>query len=224
VGTLTVAKILSNVRSDLNESSTTILSDAEITIILNMGYRDVCAKGLCYESKIAKTNISVSQKVVSLVGNGVIRVNYVEYKSGATQGGWGLLCALPQTFGHASVDGSSPQYWFQWGDYLILDPVPDVGTYDLEIYAACYPTVVLSTAGTDLPASNLPVEFHESVYLFTLAFSALKLRRWADAAMAYNQYIVEVQRKRNEYVMKYPEGQIAHRLPDTVTMETPDGR
>ncbi|MFH1147222.1 MAG: hypothetical protein V1736_05890, partial [Pseudomonadota bacterium] len=54
---------------------------------------------------------------------------------------------------------------------------------------------------------------------FTLAFAALKLKRWADAANAYNKYIMSVQQKRAEYIMKYPDGRISHEIPGSVTME-----
>jgi hypothetical protein len=263
MATLTFAKIISNVRSDLNESGTTGLSDAELRLIVKDGLKDTAVKGLCYEQKIAKTDIP-ARKIVSLVGSGVLRVNYVEYKSGTTQGGAGLMAVLPSTFGHTNLDGTSPQYWFQWGEYIMLDPTPDVAAYDLEVYAACYPTSIASgslvvgttyvidlvgtttwatagaaaeTLGTEFVASatsagtgtavtmsQLPVEFHECVYLFTLAFAALKLKRWGDAANAYNKYIIDVQRKRNEYIMKYPESRLALELPSNVTMEAKSER
>ena len=223
MGTLTVAKIISMVRSDLNETTTTMLSDAELTIQINDGYKDTCVKGLCYENKIAKNNIATSQKVISLVGDNVIRVNYVEYKTGTTEGGKGMIGILPQAVGYIPINTNVPQYWFQWGQYLIVEPLPDAATYDLAVYAACYPSAVLVATSADLPASNLPAEFHECVYLFTLAFAALKLRRWGDAAMAYNKYIVAVQQKRMEYVMKYPDGRASHELPDNVTMQEQKG-
>lgn len=219
MGTLTVSNIISNVRSDLNETTTTMLSDAELTIMINDAYKDTCVKGLCYENKITKDNIAVSEKIISLVSSNVIRVNYVEYKTGATEGGKGMICTLPQVVGYVPINTNAPQYWFQWGPYLIVEPLPDAATYDLAVYAACYPSAVLVATSADLPASNLPVEFHECVYLFTLAFAALKLKRWADAANAYNKYIADVQRKRMEYVMKYPDGRISHEIPDSVTME-----
>jgi hypothetical protein len=68
VGTLTITNIINNVRSALNETSTTMLSDAELTILINDGYKDICAKALSYEKKITKDNISTSQKIVPLVG------------------------------------------------------------------------------------------------------------------------------------------------------------
>ena len=223
MATLTLSTIRSLIRSELNESTTTALTDTELNSIINDGYKDVSAKGLCYENKIAFNNIA-AQKIVPLVfaTNHILRVNYVEYKSGTTQGGWGMMRVVPQTIGHMKIDGSTPQYWYQWGDYLYVEPVPDVATYDLEVYASCYPAAVLS-GDSDTP-TNLPSEFHESVYLFAVAFAAFKLKRWGDAANAYNRYIIDIQRKRNEYVTKYPDGRFAHELPDHVTMEAQGGR
>ena len=213
MGTMTLATIRNNVRSDLNETTTTMLSDTELNSAANDGYKHVCSLGLCYESKITKDNIA-AEKIISLIGNDVIRVNYVEYKTGTTQGGKGMIGILPQAVGHMPINTSVPQGWFQWGQYLIIEPVPDDTTYDLAVYAACYPAAVMSADG-DLPAS-VPVEFHECIYLFTVFAAALKLRRWSDAAGAYNRYIAEIQRKRSEYIMKYPDGRIAHVIPDSV--------
>jgi len=230
MGTLSLVTIRNLIRSDLNESSTSLLSDTELNSLVNDGYKDVAVKGLCYELEVTFSNI-LAEKIIPLVfgTNRIIRVNYVEYKSGTTDGGWGMLAMLPQATGHtpaafvnATNQTGTPQYWFQWGDYLKIDPIPDVTTYDLKVFASSYPTPALS-ADADLCA-DLPVEFHECVYLFALAFAALKLKRWGDAANAYNRYIMEVQRKRNEYVMKYPDGRFPHELPDNVTMEEPRGR
>jgi hypothetical protein len=221
MGTMTLSTIRNLVRGDLNELGTTMLTDTELNSIANDGYKDTSVKGLCYESKITKDNIAASERVISLVANNVIRVNYVEYKTGATEGGKGILCVMPQAVGFKLFNGYVPQGWFQWGPYLIIEPIPDAATYDLAVYATCYPAAVMSADG-DLPTS-IPVEFHECVYLFTLAFAALKLKRWADAAIAYNGYIMDVQRKRAEYIMKYPDSRLSHEIPDNVTMETQRG-
>ena len=225
MGTLTLSTIRSLIRSDLNESSTTLLSNTELNSLVNDGYKDTAVKGLCYEKKITFSNIA-TQKIIALdfATNRILRVNYVEYKSGSTEGGWGLVGILPQAIGHCDLEyvnvtngTGTPQFWYQWGDYLVIEPLPDVNSYDLEVYASCYPDAVVSSDSGLL--TYLPVEFHECAYLFALSFAALKLKRWGDAANAYNRYIVEVQRKRNEYIMKYPDGRFDHELPDNVTME-----
>src|SRR3989338_6128358 len=161
MSTLTLAVIRSLVRSDLNESGTTILSDTELNAIINDGMKDVAVKGLCYENKIAFDNIATTQKIVPLLQatNHILRVNFVEYKTGTTEGGLGMLGVLPQTIGHSTINGNTPQYWFQWGDFLIVEPITDAATYDLAVYATCYPAAVLSADG-EIP-SSLPVEFHE---------------------------------------------------------------
>ncbi len=216
MATMTLTIIRSLVRSDLNESSTAILSNTELNAIANDGYKDVAAKGLGYENKIAFTNIPASVRLVPLAGNNVVRVNYVEYDLGAS-GCLGMLKILPQALGHISIgDANTPQYWFQWGDFVVVEPLPDVATYDINVYASCYPAAVM-TNDNDTP-SSLPAEFHEDVYFFTLAYAALKLKRWADAATAYNRYIDSVQRKRFEYILKYADSYSIHQLPNSVTV------
>lgn len=224
MGTLNLLTMRNLIRSGLNESTTTMLLDTELNSGINDGYKHTAAMGLCCENKIAFDNIPAAQKIIPLLPatNRIIRVNYVEYKTGTTEGGLGMLGILPQTVGRISTDGNSPKYWFQWGDYLIVEPITDVATYDLAVYASCYPSAVLSADG-DLPAS-IPAEFHECVYLFAMAFAALKLKRWADAAGAYNRFIIDVQRKRAEYIMKYPDGRLSHDLPDNVTLEERRGQ
>lgn len=212
MSTLTLSTIRSLVRSNLNEASTTMITDAELNAIINDGYVDTSFKGLCYETKITKDNIA-AEKIISLRGSYVIKVNYVEYKLGSTEGGRGLLQVLPQVVGYVPVSGSAPQYWFQWGDYLVIEPVPDVATYDLAVYAACYPSTVLSADG-DLPL--LPPEFHECILEYAMAFSAIKLRRWADFAALYNRYITSVQMRRQEFIKKSPDPRATHDLPDVV--------
>jgi hypothetical protein len=223
MSTMTLAVIRTLIRSELNETGTSLLTDTELNRIVNDGYKDVAVKGLCYENKLTYDNISTGTRTISLSANGVIRVNYVEYKTGTTEGGLGLLCVAPQTIGHSTIDeaANTPRYWFQWGQNLIIEPVPDAATYDLAVYAACYPAAVLSADG-DKPDS-IPVEFHECVYGFALAFAAYKLKRWGDAGNAYNRYIMDVQRKRAEYVTKYPEGRYTHEIPDDVKMEAVKG-
>lgn len=215
MATLTLATIRNLIRSDLNEATTTAITDTELNSIINDGYKDVSVKGMCYENKITLTDIPISIRMIPLSSYNIVRLNYVEYNLGAS-GCLGLLSVMPQTIGHIPINGYSPQYYFKWGNYLVIEPLPDVGTYDLFLYASCYPAAVM-TADGDTPAS-LPIEFHESVYQYALAFSCLKLKRWGDAANFYNKYIENVQSKKFEYVSKYPDSRMMHELPATVTV------
>ncbi|MFA5340234.1 MAG: hypothetical protein WC332_00510 [Clostridia bacterium] len=199
MSTLSLSGIRTLIRSEINEATTTSLTDAELNSIINDAYKDTSVKGLCYESKIAKTNIT--SKIISLASDNIVKINYVEYDLGTSC--LGMIQSNVPTIGHTPVDGSTPQYWFKWGDYLIVEPVPDVSTYDLNLYASCYPAAVLS-GDTDTLVS-LPIEFHECVYLYSVAFSCLKLKRWGDFVSFYNRYIESVQSKKMEYISKFPE-------------------
>ncbi|MFH1147970.1 MAG: hypothetical protein V1736_09735 [Pseudomonadota bacterium] len=229
MATLTQAIIELLVRSDLNETTTTMLSETELHAIIADGGKDVTAKGLCNEVLIDRPALA-AERIITLIptaggGEDLIRVNYVEYITGATWAAGlaasaepkGMICCLPQAVGFAPITTGVPQYWFQWGNYLIIEPVPTAATYSMKIHAACYPTSEATLYTT------IPTEFHECIYQFTLAFAALKLKRWADFANAYNKYIADVQRKRMEYITKYPEGRISHEIPDSVTMEEKRG-
>ena len=221
MATLTLSGIRNLVRSDLNETSTTMLSDAELNTMINDGYKDVANKGLCYEVKASVPNVTALVKIISFAEitalNFGIKITKVEYKSGTTDGGTGMMAILPQAVGHIPINGNSPQYWFQWGEHLVIEPLPDIATYDLYVYMSFTPLAIISSeSGTPV---LLPIEFHECVYLFTLAFAALKLRRWGDAAMAYNKYIMSVQQKRAEYITRYPDYRSSHELPDNVIMQ-----
>jgi hypothetical protein len=213
MGTLTLLGLRNLWRAGFNEASTTRITDAELTSIANDGYKDTAVKGLCYESKIAKTNIPASVRLVSLVGNNVVRVMYVEYDL-SPSGSRGLLCIPPPTVGHAPIKNYTPAGWFQWGNYVVVEPPPDVATYDLNIFAACYPAAVM-TNDSDTP-SSLPVEFHESIYLYGKAYVALKLKRWKDFVLGYNEYIDTLQFKRLQFISKFPEVRTMHEIPDDV--------
>lgn len=214
MATLTLSTIRSLTRSALNDTGTARLTLAELNTLANDGYKDVSVKGICYESRITDvtTNITAGACVVSLVGKSVIRVNHVAYVT--TTAEKGLARIDPRAHGHLNLSGAAPQFWFPWGDFIVIDPAPDVGTYDLAVYAARYPAAAMS-ADADTP-TNLPAEFHECVYLFARAFARLKLRQWGKFVEDYNDYTQEVQRRKFEYIMKHPDPREAREMPPVV--------
>ncbi len=220
MATLNLGIIRSLVRGALNETTTTTLTNTELNAIINDGYKEVCAKTGCYEVRINVQNITSGVKLVPLsyaaVSNYVMRVNYVEYYRTTSDSpyGYGLPQVYPQTIGHMPIDTYVPQFWFQWGNFLVVETNPDAGTYDLFVYASCYPSTVLS-ADADVP-SCAPPELHESIYFYATAFAAIKLKRWADVAVFYNRYIDTIQPRKYEYVMKFPENRVWHDIPNRV--------
>jgi hypothetical protein len=149
-------------------------------------------------------------RMIPLLSLNIVRVNYVEYLGSSL----GMIGIVPQALGHIKIDTYTPQFWFQWGNYLIIEPLPDVGTYGLNIYAACYPDSVM-TSDSDLPV-YLPVAFHESIYSYALAYSCLKLKRWQEATTFYMRYITNLQRKKDEFAIRRPDVRAMMDIPNVV--------
>ena len=210
---LNLGTIRTLVRSNLNETSFTPITDAELNAIVNDGYINVAVKALCYEQKIPVNNIPSSVDLIPLAGYNIVKVNYIEYSSPDLP--LAMISVNPQTIGHVTIDGSSPQFWFQWGNYVKIEPLPDTSTYDLNLFVSCYPALPM-IADTDLPYL-IPAEFHECIFLYTLAFASFKLRRWNDAIDHYNRFTERVQIERQEYQSKFPEVRAQLDLPNKVT-------
>lgn len=212
MATLTLLTIRNMIRNKFNDQSVAVLSDAFLNLLINDGYKDVSIKGVAYESRISKSNITTSSNIVSLVGSNVIRPNFVTYSTGS--GEIGLVKILPHALGHIPTQGNYPQFWFPWGECIVIDPAPDVATYDLFVYSAVFPSAVLTSDTATF--TNLPPEFHECVYEYAAAMCNLKLRLWANFISDYNDYISEVQRRKAEYIIKNPDLMVMRNIPDTV--------
>jgi hypothetical protein len=216
MSTQTLSTIKTLVRDSLNESSTTVLSDAELELIIQDGYKDVAVKTMCYEvTKTITLTAGVSVYRIPTTSQIALRVTYVDHNNR------GLIKSVPNINGRIGVVTSglgTPQTWFTWGDLLIIDPPADATSAavspGLTLYCSAYPAAVITTT-----ISNIPDEFHESIYEFARAFSALKFKRWGDVANSYNTYIENLQAKRFEYVMKNPDSRSMSEVPNSVKLQ-----
>jgi hypothetical protein len=199
--TLTIAR--SMVRDAISEESTTILSDTELGNIINDGYKEVCIIGLAYEA--TKTfDLTEGCHIYTIPETTQVSaiVNYVEINSR------GILEQFPTQFGHngeVTAGKGVPIGWFQWGNLIVIDPPPNAtyagaSYHTVTLYCSCYPAAICTTT-----FESLPLEFQESIVEFGIAFSLFKLKRWGDAAIAYNKYIGNLQRKRFDYIEKLAE-------------------
>ena len=127
----------------------------------------------------------------------------------------------PSTFGHMPINGTAPQFWCQWGNSIVIEPLPDA-VYVLSIFVSDFPVTEL-TAVTDYP-SSLPDEFHPCIVDFALYIFSVKMKKWQQAAKYYNIYVRNLSTRKREYAMNHPDGRFAHELPENVTMEAQGGR
>lgn len=216
MASITISTITSIVRDNLNEQSTVILSDTEISNIIKDGYKDALAKLLCYEVSEALTLVD-GQKIYPIPATYQVpfRVTYVESNSK------GLMEILPQIVGHLNpTDITSgkgiPLYWFQWGKNIIFEPTPNstAAGYTTNIYRACFPDSAPTTVLT-----NLPAELDDCVADFATAYANFKLKRWGDAGLAYNRYIAGIQKRKFDYIIRPADPRTARQLPYQIVQE-----
>ena len=158
-------------------------------------------------------------------GTGTLTYGFSVYYSGGGGGGGGsetglynkgLLKILPETIGHITIDGDIPQYFFQWGGYAVIEPVPG-GVFQLKLFVSDYPTGEL-TATTDYPTS-LPDEFQPCVVDFACYVLSIRMKKWRQAARYYNLYINNLKKRKKDYMDRKAERRAIHALPGKVKYE-----
>jgi hypothetical protein len=127
-----VANIEKLIASDLQCSSELQIPGPDILTAINDGYKEVSSRAFCIEETYDATT-AVDSRIIEYSGHKVIDVYCVEL-------GKFLLNTIPQMFGiNLDANNNYPQKWFQWGNYIIIDPVPST-IYNLIIYTAIPPT------------------------------------------------------------------------------------
>jgi len=124
-----------------------------------------------------------------------------------------LLKTSPLVYGHITVPDYTPRYWFQHGNRVIFEPVPD-SAYRMKLFIAAYPSAALIEE-QDVP-TEIPSEFRMCIVDFACYVLSLKLKRYAKAAEYYNKYINNLNMLRNEYIKRQAERKSIHEVPDSV--------
>jgi hypothetical protein len=186
---------------EFNEPSSGCISDTELFAAINDGYKDVAIKTGCIENILSPVTIT-----------GVHRIRYtgtcvtdVQYST--------LGTISSDTIGHSPLDGTAPQYWFQWGNEIIIDPVPDT-TYSLSVFVDGLPSSQITSDSSAL--TDLPLEFRICVFYFACYVLAMKLKRWALVGTFYNRYIRSLQQSKAEYIKNSPDKKAEQDVPSSV--------
>ncbi|MDD5187632.1 MAG: hypothetical protein PHF57_05445 [Methanoregula sp.] len=228
----TVSSIETLVRYDLNQSGTTEISSAEVLRAVNDGQMFVATRGLSIEKEAVKVTTS-GRNVIKHDG---IRVNYIEligtdeYRyfidddcvwtdddvtwyntAAATSYNIGLQCILPTNIGYVALRGTQPQKWFNWGKYVVIEPVPD-DMYCMKLYCADYPATLVDT----WEELEVPKEFQPSVIDFVKSVLCIKLKRYTEVAAYYNKSIAGIQKAKAEYIRKIPDPRSAREVPEVI--------
>lgn len=204
-----LSDIRTEVRYALDESTASLWSDTELNRHINDAQRDIAAKSGCYTS-IISTTTSANSRLIPFSGH---KIRYAEYVpvSGVPVG---LIFITPKMLGNISVNsGAVPQYCFQWGQNLVIEPMP-LAAYTVNLYISKWPEYDMSEA-TDEPL--IPYEFRECIPAFVEAMAFLKAKRPMTAGIHYRQYISNIQLGKQIYVDARPDRLQDVMLPDLVS-------
>ena len=107
----------------------------------------------------------------------------------------------PQHLGHIKLhEIITPQYWFQWGNNIVIEPRPTV-EYDLNVYVSGYPSDQMST---DANEPQIPTEFQKAIPYYAAMMAEFQAKRYTEFAFHYNLYISTIQTLMDSYIIRYP--------------------
>lgn len=134
------ADLLTRIRTYLNEATAKFYTDAEIYLYMSVAVKDIAQRTLCIK-RIISAKTSASTRTVSTNAYKVIHVEYVPSS--------GRPVMLPKIdalkIGNQTTTGTAPQYWFEDGNTIGIEPLPD-GVYSLRLYVADIPKIVVESA------------------------------------------------------------------------------
>jgi hypothetical protein len=186
-----LSDIRTEVRYHLDEATASLWSDAELTRHINDGEADIAAKTGCYQY-VASAVTTANSRLVPFTGYKVRHAEYIP----ASGPHVGLIFITPKMLGNIPInDGAIPQYCFQWGQNLIVEPMPEA-VYNLKLYISTWPGYLMA-GNADEPL--IPKEFRENLPLFAGAMAFLKAKRPMTSGILYRQYMSSLQLGRQIY-------------------------
>ena len=212
----TVQDMLLQLRYLLNEDTASLWTDTELLRHINDAQRDIASRTGCTIKQRTVSTTSGSREV-PFTGHKVL---YVEYQPDSSDP-VALIPITPKMLGNVQTyNGIIPQYYFQWGQNIIIDPQPQA-VYTLSIYTAMWPDCNLSD-NADEP--TIATAFHESMKLFVQAAAFYKPKKVMKTGLFYRQYLTSTGLLKRIYSDERPDQLQDIKMPDLVTAETREER
>jgi hypothetical protein len=181
-----------------------IWNDTELLQWLNDGTLDIATRTQCLED--IETETLTANTSTYTLSNNFIAIKSVIYKEAAGSE-WTLqkgdLLGLTGTpsFGYQKNMTGAPKYWTQWGNTVIVYPIPDTGAASdtIDVYLVKRPAVVISSAAVLVPAI-----YERALTLYVTSQALFKDSKFAKARNFMNEYFAELDRYRADYVEPMP--------------------
>lgn len=194
-----------------NEASTSsIFTSTVLNRFINDAERDIAAKTGCLEH-IDSLTTTASTRAVPFSGYKVKNLEYIPVS--------GTRIGLPKItlkhFGRLPLTGATPQYWTQWGWFVLIEPIPTT-VYTLYATISDYPLVEMSS-DTDEP--SIPSTYHEDLIWYAVSRCYMRKGRREQAAYAYNRYIEDIQLKKFTRMYPKQDARLLTSIPEAVKNE-----
>ncbi len=136
---LDASDLETRVRTYLNEVTADFYTQADIWRWLSVGAKDIAQKTLCVR-RILDAVTTTSTRNVTTNAYKVMHVEYIPASTRAVM----LTKIDPLRLGHYPINGTAPQYWYEFGSAIGIEPLPDA-TYNLRLYVADLPKMQYAT-------------------------------------------------------------------------------
>ena len=132
---MTASELESRSRTFLNDTSSAFFTQAELYRWLSIAAKDIAQKTGCVR-RVLSYQTTANNREVSFNAYKVFHVELI------TTGRNLMLTKIdPLRTGHWNLDGALPQYWYELGDSIGIDPIP-TAVYNLRLYVADIPKIV----------------------------------------------------------------------------------
>lgn len=125
----------------------------------------------------------------------------------------GLFKIRPEMCGRVNIVGNHPQFWYHWGQYIVIEPIPN-NVYKLILYVSDAPPSELEKE-TDYP-DGIPDAFHPLIVDYACYLLSMKLKRWDKAVKFYNRFVTNLTIRKKEYMEQKADTKLLYVIPDTV--------
>ena len=124
--------------------------------------------------------------------------------------GTALQRIAPHQLGHLKCRGLiTPQFWFQWGNKLVIEPRPTTA-YNLNVYGSTNPSNQMSLS-TDEP--EIPDEFQQAIIPYACMMAKFQAKRYSEFIIYYNSYLSALQDLIKGYAVREKMKRINLRTP-----------
>ena len=188
----TLATLRIEVRALLKEATASFWTNAQIDSYINDAISDISVKSGCYRSTVS-VNTTTLTRLVLFTGYKCVAVEYNKVS---------LIKIYPLQAGHVKLNGVAPQYWFEFGSSIGIEPIPP-GAYALTLYTLLAPATLVNEA--DVP--DIPYTFCHLIIPYATSLALQEDAKYGAAKLIMDVYDNELTFVTMSIVPNIPDGE-----------------